>query len=379
MNTMTRILLFAALAALLCSCEFFKKNDLLEEVKKDPPVAGTDTEVTDADADGLLPDSDELIADITPDVDNILTCGNGTLEPTKGEVCEKTDSTPCATLDAEAYYSGTATCAGDCKSWIVSNCVAKSSCECGNGILDKDPANGGQCAGYNEACEPTQTEDCGNLGYAAAMGTTVPCRTDCTGWDTSLCTGVRVAFAFSSPFILDSAKLGDQDYMSDHSDAVSFSSACSGMWENGATIPPDGASHQSYVVRTVDNPQAALARVMFQQMYALGTDLSSPVITVSFPTDSIPIASYTFGLAADEPKLLAYEVVDPSTSELCLKYVATGGLFKVTESEGTTDPDGGILAADSNGQALPLDAVNTRAIGEALHLGYVFHKVCGTQ
>ncbi len=211
MNTMIRIAFLTALVAMVASCEFFKENDLLEDVKKDPPVAGADTDTADKD-------------DVTPDVDNAVTCGNGGIDGT--EECDSSSGTaslPCDQLDSNQYSGGTANCSANCV-WDRSGCIAKT---CGDGTVqtseqcdislsetklctDIDPNlyNGGQatCADNctwnlapcvlktcgngtvdtGEECEGAQTTPCDEID-PNKMGTATCISATCK-WDTSECT-----------------------------------------------------------------------------------------------------------------------------------------------------------------------------------------------
>ncbi|HOW52527.1 MAG TPA: choice-of-anchor Q domain-containing protein [bacterium] len=161
MNTMIRIAFLAALLLLVASCEFYKDNDLLEELKKDPPVAGADTD-TDKD-------------DVTPDVDNAATCGNSTVDGT--EECDfstgVTDQA-CDKLDGDQYSSGLAHCDSNCM-WNRSDCVPKN---CGDGTVQTE----------TEECDtslPTERA-CVDIDPEKYKGGTATCGAVCK-WDISDC------------------------------------------------------------------------------------------------------------------------------------------------------------------------------------------------
>ncbi len=517
MNTLIRIAFLTALCALVVSCEFLKENDLLEEVKKDPPVAGADTDTADKD-------------DVMPDVDNAVTCGNGGIDGT--EECDSSSGTAsllCAQLDADQYSGGTANCTANCM-WDRSGCIAKTcgdgtvqtseQCDislsetklcvdidpnkytggqatcadnctwdldpcilktCGNGTvetgedcegdMDKDCAeiekvgtivcdaetckwntedcqikpvcgndliegnetcDGGAkpcvqvdpetwisgdaycnstCNGWDidacepkpdactcgngmvettadgcstdEVCEPTETTTCNDLALGAAT-TTVNCKTDCTGWDTSVCPQIQVQVFFETTFILDASRLGEETYIDAHQNAFLTETVFSGTWEGSVSIPPIGSIHQAVVVRSTDGPIGPAIIVQENYFDDSGVNPETPsTLTLNFPTDEIPAplmglpADYQIGLTQEQIKLFAYE--DSDGNGPCIKYVATGGTITVTEAQNTTVIDGGSLSGWTNGQYIPLTDAAVQNIGQELQLGYTFYRVCGGQ
>ncbi|HNT27313.1 MAG TPA: choice-of-anchor Q domain-containing protein [bacterium] len=206
-TTMTRMTIIAALAVFIASCEFVTNNDLLEQLKKDPPTGTADTDSTaDTDTTGtddLLPDSDEL----TPDIDTVLTCGNNQLDT--GEECDGNDAhcvdSPsgrtcnndtcecvavcgnsiiegdeeceaednielCTEIDPANYSGGEAECDHETCKWIVSECVGMSL-----------------CGKENAVCGPGDDQDCTDIDPDTYVGGTATCNDDCDGWMTTDC------------------------------------------------------------------------------------------------------------------------------------------------------------------------------------------------
>ena len=106
-------------------------------------------------------------------------CGNNVKEP--GEACDGTNLTP-YTSDCSSYLGyagGTLKCKSDCTAYDTSGCTSTGPV-CGDGKIDL----GEQCDGTNLT---PYTSDCSSyLGYA---GGTLKCKSDCSDYDTSGCTG----------------------------------------------------------------------------------------------------------------------------------------------------------------------------------------------
>ncbi len=101
-------------------------------------------------------------------------CGDNTVDYSFGEVCEE-DAT-CDTIPHDPpYYAGdTAYCSSDCASFDLDECKW-----CGDGLV----TNG-------ENCDPALSPiNCNTIPHDPAYYNTedAPCRTDCAGYDTSVC------------------------------------------------------------------------------------------------------------------------------------------------------------------------------------------------
>lgn len=168
MKMILRTLFVTMIAMMFASCEFVTNNDLLEQLKKDPPTGTADTDKKDDDTTGnddLLPDSDEL----NPDVDTALTCGNGVIEGE--EECETNDNIElCADINPSLYSDGEAICDHSNCRWDVSECIGTSLCGTGSAVCS--PAEEKECT----AIDPDSYVD----GYAS-------CNSNCDGWDVTNC------------------------------------------------------------------------------------------------------------------------------------------------------------------------------------------------
>ncbi len=102
-------------------------------------------------------------------------CGNNKLE--QGEVCDGEDlgGETCESLGLE---TGTLRCREDCSGFDASGCTGSAAC--GNNIAEE-----------GELCDGTDLrgQTCESLGLEAG---TLRCRADCSGFDTSDCTGSTV-------------------------------------------------------------------------------------------------------------------------------------------------------------------------------------------
>lgn len=201
MKMILRTLFVTMIAMMFASCEFVTNNDLLEQLKKDPPIAGSDTDgKTDDDTTGnddLLPDSDEL----NPDVDTALTCGNDQLDT--GEECDGSDEhcedSPngracddtchcvaicgngfiegeeecetndnielCADINPSLYSDGEAECDHETCKWDVSACVGASL-----------------CGKENAVCSPTEEKECTAIDPDSYVDGYASCNSNCDGW-----------------------------------------------------------------------------------------------------------------------------------------------------------------------------------------------------
>lgn len=206
MKMILRTLFVTMIAMMFASCEFVTNNDLLEQLKKDPPIAGSDTDgKTDDDTTGnddLLPDSDEL----NPDVDTALTCGNDILDTGEEcdgsdehctdspngrscdedchcvavcgnsilegeEECEAQDSLGlCADINPEIYSDGEAECDHSNCRWDVSGCVGTSLCGTGSAV-----------------CSPTEEKECAVIDPDSYVDGYASCNSDCDGWMLTEC------------------------------------------------------------------------------------------------------------------------------------------------------------------------------------------------
>ncbi|HSA33558.1 MAG TPA: choice-of-anchor Q domain-containing protein [bacterium] len=206
-TTMIRMAIIAALAAFVVSCEFVTNNDLLEQLKKDPPTGTADTDSTadtdTAGTDDLLPDSDEL----NPDIDTALTCGNDQLDT--GEECDGSDAhcedSPngrtcddqchcvavcgnsiiegaeeceaednielCTEIDSANYTNGEAECDHETCKWDVSGCTGTDL-----------------CGKENATCEPGEDRDCIEIASDSYVDGIATCNAKCDGWITDNCT-----------------------------------------------------------------------------------------------------------------------------------------------------------------------------------------------
>lgn len=312
------------------------------------------------------------------------TCGNSVVDTiadgcSKDETCEKTQTRPCVEVDDDLYSGGTAQCNDFCDGWLTGSCTLKNACTCGNGMVETT-ADG--CS-TDEVCEPTETTTCADLALGAAT-TIVGCKSDCTGWDTSVCEQVEVQIFFETTFIFDSSKLGDQDYLEDHPEGILSGGVFSGTWEDELPIPPINSLHQAVVTRSADGPTDPSLIVQENYYDASGMNPEIPsALTLLFPDDDptqnntlgLPL-TMEIGLTEDSVKLFGYETEGAIP---CIKYVATSGSLTVTEAENTTATDGGDLSATTNGQYIPLTAAAVQNIGQDLQLGYIFYRVCGGQ
>jgi cysteine-rich repeat protein len=114
-------------------------------------------------------------------------CGNGSIEI--GEVCDATnlDGQSCTSL---GFDGGTLTCLTDCSGFDTTNCTG-SGPQCGNGSIE-----------IGEVCDATNLDgqSCTSLGFD---GGTLACLADCSGFDTTNCTG-------SGPQCGNDAREGDE-------------------------------------------------------------------------------------------------------------------------------------------------------------------------
>ena len=76
-------------------------------------------------------------------------CGNGIIET--GEVCERGEKSPCATLDPEKWGYGIAICYYDCSGWNLDDCLPPTPAE------EMVALAGGE---FTMGCDPTTTNDC---------------------------------------------------------------------------------------------------------------------------------------------------------------------------------------------------------------------------
>lgn len=113
------------------------------------------------------------------------------------DVCAPGEQVDCDQVDEHYAASTKATCNEGCYWWITTNCVP----DCGDGYVMSP-----------EACDG-DGQDCRNLGPYIS-GTTAQCKSDCSGYDTSVCTatdcgdGVKEGNEFCDTQIASCATLG---------------------------------------------------------------------------------------------------------------------------------------------------------------------------
>ncbi len=109
----------------------------------------------------------------------ISWCGNGSLNATKGEVCDgdKLNNKTCAT-QVGVGSTGSLSCADDCMSFNLNDCTAPTIC--GDGIVNQN----------SEECDITSfrkgSADCSAYSSTYKSGTNVQCLSNCVV-DTSMC------------------------------------------------------------------------------------------------------------------------------------------------------------------------------------------------
>ena len=126
----------------------------------------------DNDGDGNADCDDDDCSGVYP-----CTCGNDIIDAEE-EVCDESAKANQTCRDF-GFYQGTLTCKDDCSGFDTSDCIGS----CGDGKINGD-----------EACDPGGEDSAAALGDAACANFgykdgTLGCKDDCSGFDTSDCSG----------------------------------------------------------------------------------------------------------------------------------------------------------------------------------------------
>jgi hypothetical protein len=164
-----------------------------------------------------------------------------------------------------------------------------------------------------------------------------------TGWDGGMLYGMITDIKFSTPFLLDSDKLYDDNYVQQHPESVLYGAAFFGYYgTTSKPIPPSAGQTLTY--GTHSPAEGGYPPSVQVSQYAIGynSDIVSPLVQFYFASDKIQVGTLSVGLS---PGVGAYLVLYNSLDEgadYCAIAIA-GGSVQVLEAVNTWAPDGGKL------------------------------------
>jgi len=149
---------------------------------------------------------------------------------------------------------------------------------------------------------------------------------------------------FSTPFILDGARMNEQAYTDGHPNAIIPSASFTGTYD-ASNVPPAGADTTfAYAYHSVASGSYPDMITIGQQSSDSGGGVVNPLVALWLWFDDIAVQDYPVDpLAARVVQLILYEVM-PDGESMCIIAYGIGGSLHVTVASGTAALDGGTLA-----------------------------------
>jgi hypothetical protein len=153
---------------------------------------------------------------------------------------------------------------------------------------------------------------------------------------------------FSTPFILDGARMADSAYQQAHPNALIPSAAFTGAYGASSTVPSAGADATlTYAYHSVASGSYPAMITIGQQSSDAGGSVVNPLVALWLWFDDIAVQDYVVDPSGESGsrivQLIVYEVM-PDGESMCIIAYGVGGVLHVSVSSGTTALDGGTLA-----------------------------------
>lgn len=164
--------------------------------------------------------------------------------------------------------------------------------------------------------------------------------------------GMITTIKFSTPFLLDSDKLYDDNYVQQHSDAVLYDAAFFGYYGmTSKPVPASSGQVLAYGVHSAASAGYPPTIQIAQYSYNQQSQILNPLVEFYFASDKVEVGPLEVGFSpSGGAYLILYNEIN-NGNDYCALAVASG-VVQIAEAVNTSQPDGGKLTF--YGSSLPL-------------------------